>query len=101
MARTALEKRTCDRCGDEDIIGAADPDGDDLVGGGDPRRVNWAREWENCSDAPLAWLAAVDRDCFRRTYTGSETLHSYMALRYLAATIGKRSLVQLGIRGVG
>jgi hypothetical protein len=64
------------------------------------RRFRWAREWEHCSHAPLAWLGAVDRNCFRRTYTGNETLHSYIALRYLASVIGDRSLAQLGIRGL-
>ncbi len=64
------------------------------------RRFRWTHEWEHCSHAPLAWLAAVDRNCFRRTYTGNETLHSYVALRYLAGVMGDRSLAQFGIRGL-
>ena len=43
------------------------------------RKVRWDREYLN---SPLAWYALVDRALFRRTYTGKETLHSYMALRY-------------------
>jgi len=43
------------------------------------RRVRWRRSYE---DAPLAWPGLVDLDQFRRTYTGKELLHSYLALRY-------------------
>jgi hypothetical protein len=30
----------------------------------------------------LAWLELIDADQFRRTYTGQELMHSYLALRY-------------------
>lgn len=41
MSRTPLERLTCDRCEDEDIVGAADPDGFDSAGAGDKRRADW------------------------------------------------------------
>jgi asparagine synthase (glutamine-hydrolysing) len=43
------------------------------------RRLRWQREYAGSS---LAWFALVDRDTFRRTYTGRELMHSYLALRY-------------------
>jgi asparagine synthase (glutamine-hydrolysing) len=48
------------------------------------RKLRWEREYVNL---PLAWGAIVDRDLFRRTYTGKEILHSYMALRYRDCTL--------------
>jgi hypothetical protein len=51
------------------------------------RRLNWRREWQDCSSATTAWLAAVDRGYFGRTFSGRETLHSYMTVRYLADAI--------------
>ena len=43
------------------------------------RKVRWKHEYLN---APLAWSTLIDREFFRRTYTGKENLHSYMTLRY-------------------
>jgi asparagine synthase (glutamine-hydrolysing) len=43
------------------------------------RRLRWRREY---SGSALGWFALVDRDTFRRTYTGKELMHSYLALRY-------------------
>jgi asparagine synthase (glutamine-hydrolysing) len=41
------------------------------------RRMRWARVYDT---SPLAWFALVDRDRFRRTYTGKELMHSYLAI---------------------
>jgi asparagine synthase (glutamine-hydrolysing) len=51
------------------------------------RAVRWRRAYEN---SPLAWFALVDPEEFRRTYTGKELMHSYLARRYRdqAAGIG-------------
>jgi hypothetical protein len=43
------------------------------------RRAQWKRFHERCEEPPLAWFALIDRELFRRTYTGKQTLHSYMA----------------------
>lgn len=43
------------------------------------RRLRWKHAYESSS---LAWLNLIDRDHFRRTYTGKELMHSYLALRY-------------------
>jgi asparagine synthase (glutamine-hydrolysing) len=43
------------------------------------RRARWEREYENCADPPLAWFTLVDRELFKRTYTGEQTLHAYLA----------------------
>jgi len=43
------------------------------------RKLRWRREYSGSS---LAWFALVDRSLFRRTYTGAELFHSYMALQY-------------------
>lgn len=51
------------------------------------RRMRWRNSY---ADAPLAWPGLIDRDEFRRSFTGKELLHSYMALKYrdhAAATI--------------
>ena len=44
------------------------------------RRARWRVAYEQ---SPLAWPALVDTEQFRRTYTGRENMHAYMALRYL------------------
>jgi hypothetical protein len=44
------------------------------------RRARWRVAYEQ---SPLAWPALVDEERFRRTYTGRENMHAYMALRYL------------------
>lgn len=46
------------------------------------RHLRRLRRESAYSGSPLAWFALVDRDFFRRTYTGKELLHSYMALTY-------------------
>ncbi len=43
------------------------------------RRVRWRAAYDG---SPLAWLALVDPEEFRRTYTGNELMHSYLARRY-------------------
>lgn len=43
------------------------------------RRLRWRSVREK---SPLAWLELIDADEFRRTYTGNELMHSYLALRY-------------------
>jgi asparagine synthase (glutamine-hydrolysing) len=43
------------------------------------RKVRWRHSY---TDSPLAWPGLIERDQFRRTYTGKELLHSYLALRY-------------------
>jgi len=43
------------------------------------RRWRWRDVY---AGSPLAWLALVDRDQFRRSYTGKELMHSYLALKY-------------------
>jgi asparagine synthase (glutamine-hydrolysing) len=43
------------------------------------RKVRWRHSYSN---SPLAWPALIDRDQFRRTYTGKELLHSYLAPKY-------------------
>jgi asparagine synthase (glutamine-hydrolysing) len=43
------------------------------------RRWRWRDVY---AGSPLAWLALVDREQFRRSYTGKELLHSYLVLRY-------------------
>jgi asparagine synthase (glutamine-hydrolysing) len=43
------------------------------------RKLRWEHEYLH---SPLAWCTLVDREFFRRTYTGKEGLHSYMTLRY-------------------
>jgi asparagine synthase (glutamine-hydrolysing) len=43
------------------------------------RRLRWRREY---SGSPLAWFALVDRNLFRRSYTGKELMHSYLTLQY-------------------
>lgn len=50
------------------------------------RGWRWSRVY---SGSPLAWLELIDRDCFRRSYTGKELMHSYLALKYrdLAAKV--------------
>ena len=51
------------------------------------RAVRWRKAYEG---SPLAWFALVDPEEFRRTYTGKELMHSYLARRYRnqAAGIG-------------
>ncbi len=53
------------------------------------RRLRWRDAY---AGSPLAWLALVDRDEFRRSYTGKELLHSYLALRYADYAIQIRAL---------
>jgi hypothetical protein len=43
------------------------------------RKALWRHSYNG---SPLAWSALIDRDQFRRTYTGKELLHSYLALKY-------------------
>src|SRR5262245_12171307 len=43
------------------------------------RKVRWKHQYLN---APFAWCTPIDREFFRRTYTGKEDLHSYVTLRY-------------------
>ena len=43
------------------------------------RRLRWRSVR---ATSPLAWLELIDADQFRRTYTGHELMHSYLALRY-------------------
>jgi asparagine synthase (glutamine-hydrolysing) len=43
------------------------------------RRLRWRSVR---AKSPLAWLELIDADEFRRTYTGNELMHSYLALRY-------------------
>ena len=43
------------------------------------RRLRWS---ESYADSPLAWPGLIDREHFRRTYTGRELVHSYLALKY-------------------
>lgn len=43
------------------------------------RTWRWRDEYES---AGLGWFALVDEDAFRRTYTGKELLHSYLAVEY-------------------
>lgn len=43
------------------------------------RRRNWESIYECCSDPPLAWFTLIDRDLFKRTYSGRQTLHAYLA----------------------
>jgi asparagine synthase (glutamine-hydrolysing) len=51
------------------------------------RAMRWRKAYEG---SPLAWFALVDPEEFRRTYTGKELMHSYLARRYRdqAAGIG-------------
>lgn len=43
------------------------------------RRRNWESVYESCTEPPLAWFTLVNKDLFRRTYTGKQTLHAYLA----------------------
>jgi asparagine synthase (glutamine-hydrolysing) len=43
------------------------------------RRAQWKSVYESCTDPPLAWFTLIDRELFRRTYTGKQTLHAYLA----------------------
>jgi hypothetical protein len=43
------------------------------------RRRSWRRSYDG---SPLAWFALIDSEDFRRTYTGRELVHSYLARRY-------------------
>lgn len=43
------------------------------------RRNQWESIYENCREPPLAWFTLIDRDLFKRTYTGKQTLHAYLA----------------------
>ncbi len=43
------------------------------------RRAQWKRVYECCADPPLAWFTLIDRELFRRTYTGKQTLYAYLA----------------------
>jgi len=45
-------------------------------------RVRWRREYEH---GGFAWYPVVDRDEFRRRYTGREHGHAFFALKYLAS----------------
>lgn len=66
------------------------------------RRWRWQEEWEIGSEAGFAWFGAVDRDYFRRTYRGGETLHSYMAVRYFVDALGRdRAIPLLNAIGYG
>ena len=42
--------------------------------------LRWRHQYDS---SHLAWYALIDRDYFRRTYTGREILHAYMARAYL------------------
>ena len=46
------------------------------------KRLRWRHAY--ASD-PMQWFALVDRDEFRRRYTGRETGHSFFALQSLRA----------------
>ncbi len=46
------------------------------------RRIRYRRQYER---SDMAWFALVDRDEFRRRYTGREIGHSFFALQYLTA----------------
>ncbi|NDP41112.1 MAG: asparagine synthase [Aromatoleum sp.] len=50
------------------------------------RRLRWRREYEASS---LGWFAVVDSDYFRRTYTGHEIVHSYVALASRNVTLSE------------
>lgn len=43
------------------------------------RAMRWRRDYETSS---LGWNSIVDREYFRRTYTGTQILHSYLTLAY-------------------
>lgn len=43
------------------------------------RRWHWRGVY---TSSPLAWLELIDCDLFRRSYTGKELMHSYLALNY-------------------
>jgi asparagine synthase (glutamine-hydrolysing) len=43
------------------------------------RRARWRAVYDG---SPLAWFALIDPEDFRRTYTGNELMHSYLARRY-------------------
>lgn len=51
-------------------------------------RLRWAAMHENCTAPPLGWLSLVDRELFRRTYTGRESVHAYLARMYLDRQTG-------------
>jgi asparagine synthase (glutamine-hydrolysing) len=44
------------------------------------RRIFWYQEYENHF---LAWYALIDRQDFKKLYTGKETLHSFLAKQYI------------------
>lgn len=52
------------------------------------KRVFWEREYNNSPYPPFAWYGMLDRDFFKRTYTGKETMHSYLTRRYLDSVRG-------------
>jgi asparagine synthase (glutamine-hydrolysing) len=43
------------------------------------RRLKWESTYEQCTEPPLAWFTLIDRELFRKTYTGKQTLHAYFA----------------------
>lgn len=51
-------------------------------------RLRWAAMHDNCTTPPLGWLSLVDRELFRRTYTGRESVHAYLARMYLDRQTG-------------
>lgn len=52
------------------------------------RAARWRHEYES---GLMAWFGAVDRNFFKNTYTGHETLHSYMARAQLDRLIREES----------
>lgn len=51
------------------------------------RKARWEREYENSPYPPFAWYGMLDRELFGRTYTGKESMHSYMTRRYLESVV--------------
>ena len=69
------------------------------------RRAYRTRHWrEQYASSSLGWFSIVDEEFFRRTYTGKQLLHSYLARAYrdwaLASPAdGKRIIPGLDARG--
>ncbi len=47
------------------------------------KEIFWEKEYNSCAYPPLAWFGMLDKENFKQTYTGKETLHSYLAKSYL------------------
>ena len=54
------------------------------------KKINWEKEYENCSYPPLAWYGMLDKQLFYELYSGKETLHSFVAKLYLDSVLSDK-----------